>query len=148
MTLRATTIGRDGAPAPDVALDERVCECCPTTAAVTSRGVVVAYRDRGATEVRDIGVARFDGRTWSRPTLVHADNWAIEACPVNGPSLSARGEHVALASFTAQADRPRVSVAFSSDAGGTFGPPVAISDASAVGRVDAELLEDGSALVA
>jgi hypothetical protein len=148
MTLRATTIGRDGTPAPDVALDERVCECCPTTAAVTSRGVVVAYRDRGATEVRDIGVARFDGRAWSRPALVHADKWAIEACPVNGPSLSARGERVALAWFTAEGNRPRVSVAFSSDAGGTFGAPVAISDAAAVGRVDAELLEDGSALVA
>lgn len=148
MTLRATTIGRDGVPAPDVALDERVCECCPTTAAVTARGVAVAYRGRGASEIRDIGVARFVGTAWSRPALVHADNWRIEACPVNGPSLSARGDQVALAWFTAEGERPRVSVAFSRDGATTFGRPIAISDAAAVGRVDAELLADGSVLVA
>ena len=148
MTLRATTIGRDGVVAPDVALDERVCECCPTTAAVTATGVVVAYRDRGTTEIRDIGVARFVGGGWTRPTLVHADNWTIAACPVNGPALSARGEQVALAWFTAEGARPRVSVAFSADAGATFAQPIAISDAAAVGRVDVELLDDGSALVA
>lgn len=147
MTLRATTIGRDGVAAPDVALDERVCECCPTTAAVTSKGVVVAYRDRGATEIRDIGVARFDGTRWTRPALVHADNWTIEACPVNGPALAARGAHVALAWFTGEGARPRVAVAFSGDAATTFGSPIAISDTAAVGRVDVELLDDGSALV-
>jgi len=147
MTLRATTISREGVPALDVALDARVCECCPTTAAVTSKGVVAAFRDRGDTEVRDIGVARFDGRAWTTPTLVHADNWTINACPVNGPSLAARGERVALAWFTAANNAPRVSVAFSSDAGATFGQPIAISDTAAVGRVDAELLDDGSALV-
>ena len=148
MTLRATTIGRDGVAAPDVLLDERVCECCPTSAAVTAKGIVVAYRDRGATEVRDIGVARFVGDAWMRPALVHADNWTIAACPVNGPALSARGEQVALAWFTAEGERPRVSVAFSGDAGATFSAPIAISEAAAIGRVDVEVLDDGSALVA
>ena len=27
-------------------VDTRVCECCPTAAAVTAEGVITAYRDR------------------------------------------------------------------------------------------------------
>jgi hypothetical protein len=38
-------------------------------------------------------------------------------------------------------------VAFSKDAGRTFGSPVRIDDGVSLGRVDVELLSDGSALV-
>jgi hypothetical protein len=40
-----------------------------------------------------------------------------------------------------------VYAAFSSDAGETFGSPIRIDDVGAVGRVDVELLADGSAAV-
>jgi hypothetical protein len=42
---------------------------------------------------------------------------------------------------------PKVQVAFSSDAGATFGAPVQVDDGNPGGRVDVLLLEDGSALV-
>src|SRR5688572_16353324 len=73
----------------DTAVDAKVCECCPTAAAVTSEGVVAAYRNRSDEEIRDNYVARLVNGKWTTPQAVFADNWKIAACPVNGPALSA-----------------------------------------------------------
>ena len=127
-------------------VDAKVCECCPTTAAVTSEGVIAAYRNRGDDETRDNYVTRLTNGKWTAPQAVFNDNWKIAACPVNGPSLSASGNNVAMAWFTAKNDRPQVLAAFSKDAGKTFGAPIRIDDAGTLGRVDLELLPDGTAL--
>ncbi len=66
---------------------------------------------------------------------------------MNGPSLSAAGDRVALAWFTAEGDRPRVNVAFSPDAGKTWGQPIRVDESKSLGRVAAALLEDGRAVV-
>lgn len=130
----------------ETVIDARVCECCPTTAAVTSEGLITAYRNRGDDETRDNYVARFVNGKWSTPQAVFNDNWKIAACPVNGPSLTAKGGNVAMAWFTAKDDQPRAFAAFSADAGRTFSNPIRIDDAGTLGRVDLELLPDGSAL--
>ena len=145
MSVRFAIFGRDWKQTSEMSVDLRVCECCPTTAAVTSEGPIVAYRNRTEDEVRDIFVSRLENGKWSEPKAVHADAWKIAACPVNGPMLSARGRDVALAWFTAQGDQPRALVAFSKDAGRTFGPPIRLDDAGSLGRVDVELMSDGSA---
>ncbi len=147
MGVRATTISAAGALGADELLDRRACECCQTALASTARGLVAAYRDRSEAEVRDIAVVRLvDGR-WSEPTHVAVDNWVFPGCPVNGPQLSADGLRLVIAWFTAAEQIPAVYVAFSEDAGESFGTPVRIDDGDALGRVDVELLADGSALV-
>ena len=146
MSVRSTTYDKAGRQQSESAVDLRVCECCPTTAAVTADGPIVAYRDRSGTEIRDIYVSRFVGGKWSEPAPVHRDKWQIAACPVNGPALSAEGKTVALAWFTATGDEGHTFMAFSSDSGQTFGKPIRLDDASALGRVDAALLSDGSAM--
>ncbi|MGH9314600.1 MAG: hypothetical protein ACRD09_07600 [Vicinamibacterales bacterium] len=164
MSLRATvpsqmvggSISGSGAASPpvsvwtlgeDMLVDSRVCECCPTAAARTSRGVIVAYRDRSPGEVRDIAVTRFEGGRWTDGKVVHADNWQIPGCPVNGPALAASGSRVALAWFAAPENNARVSVAFSNDAGVTFGAPIRVDDGLPLGRVALATLDDASALV-
>ncbi len=147
MTLRYTTLAPDGSLGEEMAVDERICDCCQTSLARTSRGPVVVYRDRTPGEVRDIYVSRrVDGR-WTEGRPVHADGWEIAACPVNGPSISADGERVAVAWFTAAHDTARVQVAFSDDAGAAFGAPVRVDAGDPAGRVDVELLSGGGALV-
>ena len=146
MTLRAASITSDGQLRGETELDGRTCDCCQTAAVTTDRGVLVAYRDRSAEEVRDIFVTRREGGRWSPPRAVHADHWRIAGCPVNGPALDARGSHVAIAWYTAAADTPRVYVAFSEDAGAHFGTPARIDDGNPLGRVHLALLADGSAL--
>ncbi|HET9527607.1 MAG TPA: hypothetical protein VFO99_15645, partial [Pyrinomonadaceae bacterium] len=113
----------------------------------TSEGPIAVYRDRSATEVRDIYIVRQVNGSWTSPQPVFADNWQINGCPVNGPSVSADGSRVAVAWFSSVADTPRVKIAFSNDAGATFGQPIQVDDGKNVGRVDTLLLPDGSALV-
>jgi hypothetical protein len=147
MSLRGALFAPDGNQASEMAIDDRVCECCPSAAAVTTDGPIVAFRNRTSDEIRDIYVSRLVGGKWTEPQAVHNDNWRIAACPVNGPALSAKGRDVALAWFTAVGDEGHAYAAFSSDAGATFGAPLRIDDVGAVGRVDVELLPDGSAAV-
>ncbi|MDH4066901.1 MAG: glycoside hydrolase, partial [Acidobacteriota bacterium] len=78
---------------------------------------------------------------------VARDGWKIPGCPTNGPSAAARGSGVAVAWFTAASDTPRLKLAFSDDAGATFGAPVVIDEGRPVGWPDVVLLEDGTALV-
>ena len=147
MALRYAALRRDGRPEPEVLLDGRVCECCQTSAALTADGPVVAYRDRSEREMRDIAVVRLRGGRWTQPTLVHADNWQLDGCPINGPAVAAAGKQVGVAWFTAANDAPHVHVAFSSDAGATFAKPVPVDDGRPLGRVDILMLDDGSAVV-
>jgi hypothetical protein len=147
MTVRSAIIGTDGRRAgTDVEIDARVCDCCQTDAALTAEGPVVVYRDRSEREVRDIALVRYSDGRWSEPVHVHDDGWEIDACPVNGPAVDARGRTVAVAWFTAP-DLPRVRLAFSHDAGRTFGPPVEVASGDIAGRVDVVLLGDGRAIV-
>jgi hypothetical protein len=146
MALRFAAVGADGRLSAEAIVDGRVCECCQTSAARTSEGLVVVYRDRSPGEVRDIGVVRLVGGRWTEPALVHRDGWKIEGCPVNGPSVAANGRCVAVAWYTAVGEIPRVRVAFSTDAAVSFGAPLEIDDGRPMGRVDIVLLADGSAL--
>lgn len=161
MTLRFTTVAPDGQLGESVLLDRSVCDCCQTGLARTDAGPIVAYRDRTEDEVRDIAVVRQVNGQWTEPRLVHDDGWVIPGCPVNGPSIEARGQRVVVTWFTGApldpsaerdeirdaGEQGRVLAAFSDDGGATFAPPVRVDDGQAMGRVDLVLLDDGSAFV-
>lgn len=147
MMLVTTTVKADGSLGPEVRLDERTCDCCQNTAAMTSNGPIVAYRDRTTDEIRDVYVTRRVNGRWLPGVAVHNDKWKIAACPVNGPAIAARGNRVALAWFTGANDSARVKLAFSDDGGAKFGAPIRIDGGAPAGRVDVALLPDGGALV-
>jgi hypothetical protein len=146
MSLRFARFDRNFKQLEESSVDAKVCECCPTTAAVTAEGIITAYRNRSDEEIRDNYVARFVNGTWSTPQAVFNDNWKIAACPVNGPSLAASGNAVAMSWFTVKNDQGQAYAAFSQDAGKTFGTPIRVDDGGTLGRVDLEMLPDGSAL--
>jgi len=147
MALRAAVFDADGRQQPETVVDSRVCECCPTASATTSDGIIVAYRNRDPNEVRDIYLTRFSNGRWTPPIAVHNDHWRLEGCPVNGPAVSARGRDVVVAWFTATGEQGRTLVAFSHDAGRTFGSPVRADERTSAGRVGVELVDDQSAVV-
>lgn len=146
MSVRYAQFDKNWKQVADTQVDGRVCECCPTTAVVTSEGVIAAYRNRNDDEVRDIHVTRMQNGKWTDSSPVFADNWKIAACPVNGPSLSANGATVAISWFTVKADQGQAYAAFSRDSGRTFGSPIRIDVGGSLGRVDMDLLPDGAAL--
>jgi len=132
-----------------VLLDDRVCDCCRTGAAVVAGQPVVVYRDRDEGEIRDIALLRRTGSGWSGATGVHPDGWVVPGCPVNGPAVAGRpdGRDLAVAWYTAAGNRPLVQVAFSDDAGASFSEPVVVDDTAPPGRVDLVRGPAGEALV-
>ncbi|MGQ0560658.1 MAG: sialidase family protein, partial [Gemmatimonadota bacterium] len=147
MMLLSTIVAPNGTLGAEIRLDERTCDCCQNSAALTSNGPIVAYRNRSHDEIRDIYVTRRVGGRWLPGAAVHDDNWKIAACPVNGPAIAASGRRVAVAWFTAADDDARVKVAFSRDAGATFAAPIRVDGGNPAGRVDVALLQNGDALV-
>ncbi len=147
MALRAAIYDAAGKQLRETVVAPRVCECCSTSVTETAEGPIVAFRNRSAAEVRDIYVTRLANGAWSPPVNVHADGWKINACPINGPSVAARGRDVAVAWFMAKNDQGQAFVAFSHDAGRTFGAPVRVDDAGSLGRLGVQMLDDGSAAV-
>jgi hypothetical protein len=146
MTMRYAAFDGEWKQMADAAVDHKVCECCSTSAAATPDGILTAFRDRADGEIRNIAVTRLENGTWTAPTVVHDDGWKTYACPVNGPALSTRGRQAVVAWFNASNDEGHSFVAFSTDAGRTWGSPIRLDDALSVGRVDVELIDDGSAV--
>ncbi len=147
MTLRTALIDPSGTLSDERELDDRTCDCCATAATRTRGGTVIAYRDRAANELRDIALVRQVGAAWTEPSVPHSDGWIIPGCPVNGPSLDADGDRLALAWYTAAHESASVFVALSPDGGKSFGTPAHIDQGQPLGRVDVALLPDGGALV-
>ncbi len=135
MHLSTNRWGGTMADSTKIVLDQRVCDCCQTASAMTARGPVVVYRDRSEGEIRDISILREIQGEWTTPRRVHEDEWKVDFCPVNGPAIVADGESVAVAWFSGARDTARVQVAFSTDAGTSFGPAIRIDEGAPAGRV-------------
>lgn len=135
-------------------LDARVCDCCQTDVATLGDAVIVAYRDRGDSEVRDIAVTRKINGNWQPGAVVARDGWRVNGCPVNGPAIAAltqthsaaTANSVALAWYT-EAAGPKVRLALSTNAAASFDNPITVDEHQPIGRVDVELDDDGSAIV-
>jgi hypothetical protein len=132
------------APGPDQVIDPSVCDCCQLAFASVPGGALLAYRGRSPEEIRDIHLARFDGRSWTKLGPLHADGWKIAGCPVNGPQLAAGGDRVGAVWFTAADNEARVLARVSADAGKTFGPVARVDLGRPQGRVDGVMLADGT----
>jgi len=133
---------------PERELDPRVCDCCKTSAAEGADGPVIAYRDRDEKDRRDISMLIRDADAWSAPRPVHDDGWTIQACPTNGPAVATRGDRTAVAWFTATHATPSVWVEFAPSGGPETAAPVRLDAGLPVGRAEAAMLADGSAVVA
>jgi hypothetical protein len=146
MTLRYGAFTTTWRQVPDITIGTKVCDCCTTSVAMTSEGPIAVYRNRTDDEIRDIYVSRFVAGKWTTGTAVQNDGWHINACPINGPVVSAHGRDVAVAWYTMKNEIGQAFIAFSSDAGRTFGQPIRLDDAASLGKVDVEVLDDGSAV--
>jgi hypothetical protein len=151
MALRYGLISNDSSIADRQELDSLTCDCCQTSAVMTKEGLVVAYRDRvvqsANSEIRDIKILRKTNSGWEASQNTPVDNWYIQACPVNGPVLSARGNQVAMAWFTAANNQAKVKVVFSSDNGKSFADSIEVDSQNNLGRVGLAWLDNENAVV-
>ncbi len=147
MSLRAAIVDSKGNKINEWEIDNKTCDCCQTSAAITSNGPVVIYRDRSDEEIRDMSIVRLINGQWTKSESIYNDNWKIAGCPVNGPRSVSKDNNLAVAWFSVANDTAQVKVIFSSDGGATFGKPVRVDEGSAIGRVDIEMADDGSVIV-
>lgn len=136
MTLRGAVIKKGGELLDRFLIDDSVCDCCNTAITKTEKGFLAAYRNRTDQEIRDIYVTSYLDGSWTEPKPVHADNWSIGACPVNGPAVGAYGNTAAVAWFTGANGTPHVQFAISKDHGETFQDPISLDKNDPLGRVD------------
>jgi len=147
MTLRGAILDNTGNKTDEWELDNRICDCCQTSVALTDNGPVVVYRDRSDDEVRDMSIVRYVNGQWTEPKTIYPDNWHIKACPVNGPRISAIGNDLAIAWFSMKDKKGEVKFVFSKDGGESFSKPVRINEGNTIGRVGVVMLDSATAMV-
>ena len=148
MRLLSRVLSPAGTSLGDWVVDPDVCNCCQTTLVPLAHDRAwVAYRGHTRDEIRDHSFAHFDGTSWSSPRLLHADDWKIAACPVNGPAAAAEGDTLTVAWFTAAQSLPRVQARVSLDGGHTWGAVLPLDLGRPMGRLDLVMLPDKSAVV-
>lgn len=146
MTLRSAVLDRRGRLSAETRLDADTCSCCQTDAVRQGARAIVAYRDHGAEELRNMHWLELVDDRWSTDRVLHDDGWRIAGCPVNGPALAAGSGPVLAVWPTMQVDRMVVRMAIEGAQG--FGPAVDLEgETGTVGRVDAAPW-DGEFLVA
>ena len=147
MSLRYALFDSDGQRALSEELDTLVCDCCQTDVALSGGDALLVYRDRTTEEVRDIVVQRLSDNAWLPPNTLAPDNWVIGGCPINGPAIDARDDHVAVAWFSAVNNNPLVHLVQSNNGGTTFLDPIEIDTVGSFGHVDVAVLENGATVV-
>lgn len=147
MSLRAAVVDKSGKKINEWELDNRTCDCCQTSAAITNNGPVVVYRDRSDDEIRDMSIVRYVNGEWTQPKSIYDDKWKIAGCPVNGPRVVSQGNKLAIAWYSVSEGKSKVNVIFSNDGGATFGQPIQVDEGAAIGRVDIVMLDSEIAYV-
>jgi hypothetical protein len=145
--LHTAVLGGNGVPVQGALVDSAVCGCCPTAAARTDRGAVVVYRGGRTVDGRpaqDILLRRKERGVWSRAHRVHADEWDLAGCPGHGPALAVRGDTLAVVWRTGAGGKNAVYLAWSFDAGDTFGPPIRVDEGAPEGQPTVALTRDGA----
>ncbi len=136
MTLRSAVLDRQGRLRGEARLDATTCTCCQTDMLRVGSRSLVAYRDHGDGDLRNIHWLVHERGRWSAERALYDDGWRIAGCPVNGPALATGPAGVLAIWPTMQGEQMVVRAALGN--GTTFSPPVDLeAGTGTIGRVDA-----------
>jgi hypothetical protein len=139
---------------PELRLGESTCVCCRVHVATGPEGrVAVLWRDERPGRVRDmvLALSTDGGRSFAPRGLVHADGWALDACPHRGGQAAFDGAGRLAAVWYTEGAKARPSLRLATaDRSGRFGPPRELHGAveSVPDRAALALAPDGAGLVA
>lgn len=145
----ASTNGKNGFE-NEIPIGETCCQCCRTDLFVDSKNNIhVAYRDIIDDSIRDMVhvVSSDQGKTFSIPERISADNWAINGCPHSGPAMAENKNGLQFAWYTL-GNGKGVFYCHSTDNGKTFSPPDSVSGQSSAKHPQIATLENGDVVIA
>ena len=147
MSVRFARFDKNFKQVEESVVDAKVCECCPTTAAVTAEGVITAYRNRSDDEIRDNYVARLVNGKWTDAAAgvqrQLEDRRVPGERPVAQRQRQRRRDDVVHRQERTGPGLCRVLAGCGQD---VRARRFASTMAASLGRVDLEMLPDGSAL--
>jgi hypothetical protein len=150
-----STIGSDGRIIESV-IATGVCFCCKTAVAVDARGsVYAAWRHIFPGSMRDIAFAKSTdgGRRFDAPVRVSKDNWELNGCPEDGPTLAVDQSgviHIAWATVVNDGEPEKALFYATSRDGKTFSARarLPVTAAATPGHPQLTLTRDGGAAIA
>ncbi len=89
-------------------IDPVVCDCCPVNLLVDANGALnVLYRDNND-DIRDMAkmISTDNAQTFSKPAIIHQDNWKIQGCPHSG-AVSATAEKGVLVAYFSGSEKEK-----------------------------------------
>lgn len=98
----AKTNGKNGFQ-NELLVDSFACECCRTAISSDEKGnVSILFRNIAAGSVRDITVStsRDNGKMFSPAVTFSNDNWVVNGCPEDGPSVVDKNKNTYATWFT------------------------------------------------
>ena len=139
MTIRAAYVDGKGKINYAAEIDHNTCDCCQTAMANVNGVPWSLYRNRTEEEVRDMYYSKLVEGQWSEPEVLHADNWLINACPVNGPEVSTYNKTLAVVWYTGADGEHKTKMKISHDEGNSFGDVILVDSPMSFGRVDVQM---------
>lgn len=132
-----------------------VCFCCKTALVIDARGgIYTAWRHIFPGSMRDIAFAKSTdgGRTFSPPVRVSHDNWQLNGCPEDGPTLAIDKSgviHIAWATLVNDGEPIKALFYSKSVDGVVFAPRarIPIAGDTAPGHPQLVLMPDGGASI-
>jgi hypothetical protein len=79
---------------PERVIDPVVCDCCPISMLIDANGALnIVYRDNND-NIRDMAkmVSTDNAETFSKPQILHNDEWKINGCPHSGAVATTAGK--------------------------------------------------------
>jgi len=83
-------------------IDPFVCDCCPVSLLVDGKGAFHLFYRANNDNIRDMAtkVSTDNGKTFTNPRTLFADNWKINGCPHSGPTSVATANGPLVAWFS------------------------------------------------
>ncbi|MDQ3109988.1 MAG: glycoside hydrolase, partial [Bacteroidota bacterium] len=144
----ASTNGKNGFE-NEIPIGETCCQCCRTDLFVDSKNNIhVAYRDIIDDSIRDMVhvISSDQGKTFSIPERISADNWAINGCPHSGPAMAENKNGLQFAWYTL-GNGKGVFYCHSTDNGKTFSLPDSVSGKSSAKHPQIATLDNGDVVI-
>lgn len=135
----------------ETVLDPDVAPRTVTTSVTTWDGPIVVYRDAGVGGGGRLGIVRRQDARWTEPAIIAGSEGQPTGIGENGPRVAASQRNLVVAWVAEGPAGSHLRLAFSTDAGRTFGKPIEVDgaedDFQPSGPLAVSVDDDGSAVL-